>query len=72
MHELCADGKEIIDFDGKFTRNENGDIVFNFSKDNKGKRVIDEPGFVSWMLRADFITYDTKEKARRILIGELS
>ena len=38
LQELSTQGKEIIDYAGKFTRNEAGDIIFTFGK-NKGKKV---------------------------------
>ena len=69
LQEISTQGKEIIDYAGKFTRDEKGNIVFTFGK-NKGKRVVDDPGYVDWMLRGEF-TFDTKEKGRRILRGEM-
>lgn len=45
--------KDLADPTGKITRNENGDLVFNFGK-NKGLKVADFPDYVKWMLEADF------------------
>ena len=70
LQEISTQGKEIIDYAGKFTRNEAGEIVFNFGP-QKNKRVIEEAGFARWMLTKDF-TFDTKQKARKILSGELN
>ena len=69
LQEISTQGKEIIDYAGKFTRNEEGEIIFNFGP-HKNKRVIEEAGFARWMLTKDF-TFDTKEKVRQILKGEL-
>jgi len=69
LHDLSLDGNEIIDYAECFTRNENGDIVFAFGK-HKGFKVIDKSDYINWMLSADF-TFDTKEKAKRILNGDL-
>jgi len=69
LQELSTHGKEIIDYAGKFTRDEKGDIVFTFGK-NKGKRVVDDPSYVDWMCNGEF-TRDTKEKGMGILRGEI-
>jgi DNA polymerase-3 subunit epsilon len=70
LQEISTQGREIIDYAGKFTRNEAGEIVFNFGK-IQGKRVIDDPEYVNWMLTKDF-THDTKNKAKQILSGQLT
>jgi DNA polymerase-3 subunit epsilon len=69
LHKICTSGKEIIDFAGKFTRNEKGEIVYTFGK-NLGKMVAADSGYVEWMLNSDF-TNDTKAKALKILKGEI-
>ena len=69
LQELSTQGQEIIDYAGKFTRDDNGDIVFTFGK-NKGRRVVDDPSYVEWMCRGEF-TRDTKEKGMGILSGEI-
>lgn len=66
LQEISTQGKEIIDYAGNFTRNENGDIVFTFGK-HKGKRLVDERDYVEWMCKGNF-TEDTKDKAKAILI----
>ncbi len=52
MYELSG-STNLVDFTGKLTRNENGEIVFNFGK-NKGKRLKDEKDYCQWMLKSDF------------------
>ncbi|MFA5417030.1 MAG: 3'-5' exonuclease [Bacteroidales bacterium] len=69
LQEISLQGKEVIDYAGSFTRDENGNIVFSFGK-NKGMRVVKNRDYVSWMLSNDF-TSDTKRKAKLILSGEL-
>jgi len=69
LQELSTQGQEIIDYAGKFTRDEKGDIVFTFGK-NKDRRVVDDPSYVDWMCRGEF-TKDTKEKGRKVLNGEI-
>ena len=59
-----------IDYAGKFIRNSDGDIVFNFSKENKGKKVTENIGLVKWMLDKDFELH-TLYIARQILEGKL-
>ncbi|MBW7838422.1 MAG: 3'-5' exonuclease [Chitinophagaceae bacterium] len=58
-------GKEILDLSGKFTYNEEGEIIFNFGP-HKGTVARNEPGFVGWMLKKDFAN-DTKSICMQIL-----
>ena len=58
-------GNEIIDLAGKFIKNEQGQIIFNFGK-HKGKLASSERGFISWMLDKDF-TADTKRVCYELL-----
>jgi DNA polymerase-3 subunit epsilon len=55
----------IVDYARKLMRNENGEIVYAFGK-NRGKRVIDDPGYAEWMLGGDFAE-STKSVLRRLL-----
>jgi len=57
--------QSMVDFAGKFKRNSDGTIVFNFSK-NIGKDVSSDHGFLRWMLNADF-TEDTKQWCKKFL-----
>jgi DNA polymerase-3 subunit epsilon len=68
LHDFCSDG-EILDYDRRFGRNEKGDIIFNFGT-NKGKRALDNPGMLQWMMDKDF-SENTKMIAGKILRGEL-
>lgn len=54
-----------VDRDGKFRRNEDGVIVFNFTK-QKGEPCHCHPDLLDWMLRKDF-SAETKAVARAIL-----
>lgn len=60
LNDFCFDGKKMVDFAGKLTYNENGEIVFNFGK-NKGLRVIDDVEYARWMWRNDFPSNTKKE-----------
>lgn len=64
-----VNGGSLLDFAGKFTRSESGEILFTFGK-NEGKRVLDNPGMLQWMLEKDFSQH-TKMIARKILNGEI-
>jgi len=63
LHDYLSAGNE-VDFAGKFTRDGEGRIIFNFGK-YKGKEACSEPDFLKWMLDKDFTT-DTKLVAQRI------
>ncbi len=69
LQEVSTHGREIIDYAGKFTRNEYGDIIFTFGK-NKGKLVTSERVYANWMLRGNFTT-DTINKLKMIFKGEI-
>jgi len=57
----------IVDYARKLTRNEKGEIVYAFGK-NRGKKVLDDPGYAEWMLEGDF-PESTKSVLRRLLSG---
>ena len=59
--------RRTVDPAGRFTKDEAGNIVFNFGK-HKGREARLEPGFLDWMLRKDFPDA-TKTIAREILEG---
>ncbi len=61
--------KEIVDIEGKFQKDRDGNLIFNFGK-HKGTLARAEPNFVEWMLRGDF-TEDVKSVCRKILDGKL-
>lgn len=54
-----------VDLSGKFIRDDDGEIIFNFSQ-NKGAKAKSNPGFLRWMLRNDF-PLETKLWVRNIL-----
>lgn len=70
LHSFSGGGSEIIDFAGKFARNEQGVIVLTFGK-NAGKPAIEDKGYLEWMLKSDFPMY-TKYIIGKILKGELA
>ena len=55
----------IVDYARKLMRNEKGEIVYAFGK-NRGKPVLDDPGYAEWMLDGDF-PESTKNVLRQIL-----
>jgi len=55
----------IVDYARKLMRNEKGEIVYAFGK-NRGKRVLDDPGYAEWMLEGDF-PESTKHVLRKLL-----
>jgi DNA polymerase-3 subunit epsilon len=65
IEAFCLDGKDIIDFDRKIVRNDEGKLVFNFGK-HEGKTIVSQQHYVQWMLSNNF-THDTKKKLRKIL-----
>ena len=69
LHCLVDQGTTILDYDRKFSRDEDGEIIFTFSA-NKGKKVRENLGMLDWMLSRDF-TAHTKYIARQILEGKL-
>ncbi len=70
LHDLALQGNSVIDYAGKFSRDDDGDIIFTFGK-NSGQKVKDNLGMLDWMLSRDFPAH-TKYIARKILNGELS
>jgi DNA polymerase III subunit epsilon len=70
MEELhrYSNSDTIVDYGRKLMRNEKGEIVYAFGK-NRGKRVLDDPGYAEWMLTGDFAE-STKNVLRRLLAGK--
>ncbi len=64
--QSLSDTTKIADFAGKFTRDDEGYLYWNFGK-NFGKRVEDDPGYYKWFLNADF-----PKQSKRILEVYLS
>ena len=69
LEELHAysNSDTIVDYARKLKRNENGEIVYAFGK-NRGKPILDDPGYAEWMLGGDF-PESTKNVLRKILAG---
>ncbi len=70
LHDFCNENTSIVDYDRKFTRNQDGEIIFNFGK-NYGKKVSADPDYLNWMLSADFSNH-TKYCIKKILSGDLA
>jgi len=69
LHNYCFEGRELVDFAGKLTKDEQGEIIFNFGKYyGKNKRVVDDLQYAKWMLNADFPA-NTKWHLERIIIN---
>ena len=62
-----SNSDSIVDYARKLKRNENGEIVYAFGK-NRGKPVLDDPGYAEWMLGGDF-PESTKNILRKLLAG---
>jgi DNA polymerase-3 subunit epsilon len=69
LHEISNQGLDIVDYDGKFSRDEQGELIFTFGT-NKGKRIAENHGMLKWMLDKEFSRH-TKYIAQKILNGEL-
>jgi DNA polymerase-3 subunit epsilon len=63
--KFAFDRSKMVDFAGKFIRNDEGIICFNFGKD-KGTPVKENIQFLKWMLDKQF-TNDTKNWARKLM-----
>ncbi|WP_337045327.1 3'-5' exonuclease [Emticicia sp. 17c] len=66
LHLFCNYGKPVLDLSGKFSTDNNGQIIINFSKSHKGKLAHENLDFLAWMLTVDF-PQDSKEIAANIL-----
>lgn len=62
----CNYGKEIIDITGKFSKNDDGELIFNFGK-HKGQVAKTEPDFLKWMVEKAKFSQDVKEVAEKLL-----
>jgi len=61
----CNHDKPVLDLSGKFTTDQDGDIIFNFGQ-HKGTKAIYDLGYVSWMYNKDFAP-DTKRICESLL-----
>lgn len=69
LQEFSIQKTPTLDYDGKFARDNKGEIIFTFGK-NKGMSVADNHGMLHWMLGKEFSEH-TKFIARKILNGEI-
>jgi DNA polymerase-3 subunit epsilon len=58
-------GNEIVDMAGKFTKDEDGDLIFTFGQ-HKDKKARTQPQYLQWMMKGDFPS-DTKQFARSLI-----
>ena len=68
IHEFLDDNKN-VDFTGRFSRNKEGIIVFNFGT-NKGQEAYKNPQTLKWIINKDF-PEQVKNIARAILNGKM-
>jgi len=62
-------GNEILDLSGKFTKDDEGNIILTFGK-HRGKKASDHLDFLQWMLKASFPP-DTCKICNQILTNNL-
>lgn len=62
---FCNHGKPILDLSGKFTTDDDGDIVFNFGA-KRGLKAKYDPDYIHWMLSKDFQP-DTQKICHQVL-----
>lgn len=61
-----AQMSEVVDYAGWFTKDADGDYIYNRGK-AKGTKVRKDQGFATWMLKQNFLTLDTQRWTNRIL-----
>lgn len=66
--ESIAGMGDIVDIAGKFVRDSDGEIVFNFSK-NLGKKAAPEKGMLAWILKTPGFHPDTIRVTKLLLGG---
>lgn len=65
LHLYCNYDKPILDLSGKFTVDDDGDIVFNFGT-KRGVKAKEDIGYIQWMLSKDF-PLDTQKICNQVL-----
>lgn len=66
LSEFCAQGRQRLDLTGKFSKNSDGDYIFNFGQ-HKGKKITDEHlRYLDWMIYKANFHWDTTEWAKKI------
>lgn len=66
LHLYCNYDKPILDVSGKFTLNDDNDIIFNFGA-KKGELASENISYVEWMLYKASFSEDTNKICRKIL-----
>lgn len=68
LQTFCNRGKQLLDISGKFTYDDNGDIVFAFGKHN-GKKAKHNMDYVKWMYykAGEGFNPDTLDVCRKLL-----
>lgn len=66
LHLFCNYDKPVLDVSGKFTTDENGEIVFNFGQ-KKGELASDNISYCEWMYWKANFSLDTRRILERIL-----
>ncbi|HMP99118.1 MAG TPA: 3'-5' exonuclease [Cyclobacteriaceae bacterium] len=70
LHQMLS--ADVVDLAGRFSKNEKGEVVFNFGK-HKNKTVKSvlksEPSYYDWMMQGDF-PLDTKRKLTEIKLED--
>lgn len=69
LAEYSAGDDRRVDYDNKFIRNKEGNIILNFGK-FKGALATDQKDYLMWMLNGDFPS-NTKNVIRQIFAGKL-
>ena len=60
--------REMLDLSGKFSKNEDGEIVFNFGK-HRGEPAKNHPDFLDWMINRANFAPDTNKMAIDLYYG---
>lgn len=66
LNIYCNYGKPQLDLSGKFTTNEQGDIIFTGGK-HKGQIAANEYGYLSWMLKSEDTPIDSLVFVRKLM-----
>lgn len=65
IHDYCNPTKR-MDLAGKIIKDENGEYLYNFGK-NQGKKVKDDLNYAQWILSSNTFTLNTKNVLSKIL-----
>lgn len=66
LHELSLNGRKIVDWAGKLSKDEQGDLIFTFGK-HKGKKCKTELNYCSWMVDKGDFSNQTKSFLKTLL-----